>query len=456
MKNKDFRKATARHSKKTKKKFTIAALIIFAIAMVVSLGIYFNLPSSRLKRALSAGDKHVENAEYEPAIESYKKALDIDKESVIAYSGMAGAYKSLGDNSSAKDILHEGWTVTGDSGLLEDYHEIVLAEIMDVVESGSADLYTAMDIVNALKEDSSQDEAVELLDKAYEGIFTGAYGYCPDALFRSDASTYSSEGGSAVFSYDQYESFIRDLMDIYKKSPTVALKKVILEYAAPGCASFTINLDNAWSYLLLIDEIQDKIGTDDGLASMKECLDNAKEVQELFADIFTQLDVGNVDELRAFVVSEGYLSLRDKFLHDEYTPQENTTYVPISREFMILSNKDGKWSYRFPDFEENPETKGVITVWGNFFEDNGIQRCAISYEPETVGDNYYPHTKYAVTYLKSYITSGGSTRVAQMNYRLETTIETSDGEFEETVVGDWGGPNEWTMDLDTIESRIKA
>ena len=135
---------------------------------------------------------------------------------------------------------------------------------------------------------------------------------------------------------------------------------------------------------------------------------------------------------------------------------ENTTYIPICREAIILNNNEGKWSYRFLDFEENPTTAGVITMWANYFEDDGIQRNSISYEPASIEDNYYPHTKYSVTYLYSYITSGRSTKVAKLNYRLSTSVFLQDGEAEETIVGDWGGPDEWTMDIDTIESRIRA
>ena len=43
-----------------------------------------------------------------------------------------------------------------------------------------------------------------------------------------------------------------------------------------------------------------------------------------------------------------------------------------------------------------------------------------------------------------------------MNYRLDTTITHEDGSIDETIVGDWGGSNEWVMDIDTIESRIRA
>ena len=43
-----------------------------------------------------------------------------------------------------------------------------------------------------------------------------------------------------------------------------------------------------------------------------------------------------------------------------------------------------------------------------------------------------------------------------MNYRLSTAITNEDGTIEETIITDWGGTNEYVMDIETIESRIRA
>ncbi len=434
------------------------AIIALVFVMAVGLGVlaFFQLPFVRVERAIAAGDKYTKEADYQAAIESYSKALEIDPTSVIAYSNIAGAYVSIGDTQSAKEILREGWQATGEEELLKSCHTLVLSEALNSINNQDADMDTAATIMSVLEEDRSNTEAIQLLDKAYSVIFSDAYSYSPDALFNSDSSTYSSENGSKVYSFDSYREYIEQLLDIYRDSPSDSLGKVIQKYSVPECSSFNIKIQDAADYAALIEKVQSTVGSGDEMSSLKECLDNAQQVQTLFSDIFSQLDIGNVDELRNFVVSDEYLGIRDIFLHNEETPQENTTYVPVSREFMILNNNDGNWTYRFPDFDENPDTAGVLTIWANFFEDNGVQRCAISYEPASVTGEYYPHTKYTVTYLNSYITSGNSTRVARMNYRLSTVIYTSDGEEDETVVGDWGGANEWTMDIDTIESRIRA
>ena len=455
-KNVTVKKTRRRKRRHYDMKKTAALCAATVLVVIGGYAVYNHLPFVKVNKAIAAGNRYTKDADYEAAIDSYSEAIKIDKHSVTAYSNMAGAFLSIDDSESAKKILYDGWRNTENEGLLDNYHTVILNEAVDSMNTRDADMETVLSIESVLKDDNTNKDAVELLDAAYTRVFEDAYSYNADALFRSDASTYSSEAGSDTFTFAGYESFEKDLLAVYAANPTEELKQVILEYATPGVSSFTMNYSDIEAYLALIGEVEAQVGTDENLESFKACLSNAQEVQGIFADIFTQLDVGNVDELRSFVVSDEYLALRDIFLNDEYTPQENTTYVPISREAIVLNNKDGKWSYRFLDFEENPETAGVITLWANFFEDDGVQRNAISYEPGAIDGQIYPHTKYDVTYLKSYITKGGSTRVAKMNYRLETTITNEDGETINSIIGDWGGENEWEMDIDTIESRIRA
>ena len=446
--------------KHKKKRLDVRMIAIITGAVLVvgasGYGIYSHLPFVKVNKAIAEGDRYTQDADYEAAIDSYETAIKIDKHSVTAYSNMAGAYLSIDDCESAKKILYDGWQNTDNESLLDNYYAVILNEAVDAMNSNKADMNTVLSILSVLSTDNSNKDAVELLDAAYSRVFSGTYSYNVDALFRSDCATYSVEDGSAVFSFAEYDSFVKDLVTVYENAPSDELKEVILKYATPGDISFTLNCSDISAYEELLESVESKVGSSDSIASMKNCLLDAQKVQGIFSDIFEQLDVGNVDELRDFVVSEQYINLRDIFLNKQETPQENTTYVAISREAIILNNSDGKWSYRFLNFEENPTTKGVITLWANFFEDDGVQRNSISYEPASIEDNYFPHTKYDVTYLYSYITSGRSTKVAKMNYRLSTTVTLENEEVIETVVGDWGGPNEWTMDIDTIESRIRA
>ena len=430
----------------------IAATTIIAAA--AGYEIYSHLPVVKVNKAIAAGDKYTQNADYQAAIDSYSEAIEIDSHSVTAYSNMAGAYLSIDDYESAKQTLYNGFIETENEGLLDNYHAVIMNEAVKAINEEQADMSTVLSVEKVLSEDNTNSDAIQLLDSAYSRVFDEAYGYDVNALFRGDSVTNTE--GSAKFSYAEYESFVKELLSVYSVSPSEELKEVILKYATPGEISFTISLSDAASYNELLATIESTVSGSDCITSMRECLTNASDVLNIFSGIFEQLDVGNVDELRGFVVSDEYINLRNIFLNDEPTPQENTTYVPISREAIILNNTEGKWSYRFLNYEENPSTEGVITLWANFFEDDGVQRNAISYEPKSIEDNYYPHTKYSVTYLYSYITSGKATKVPKMNYRLDTTVTTQDGEQIETIVGDWGGENEWTMDIETIESRIRA
>ena len=447
-----------RKKKKTGVSLKHVLIVLGTAAVFVGAGyvIYSHLPFVKVNSAIAAGDKYAEAADYEAAIDSYRSAIEIDETSVTAYSNMAGAYLSIDDKEAAKQALYEGYIATGNEGLFDNYHAVILNEAVEAINSDSADLNTVSDIVGVLEEDPERDDAIGILNDAYTMVFGDAYGYDRDALFRSDSTTYGALGEGATYSYDEYEKLIGRMLDLYAEANSDDLKSVIVNYATPSGISFTMGVDDAVRYSALLDKVL-ALGTDDTSdTSMKECLDNMQSVLAVFSGIFEQLDVGNVDELRGFVVSDEYLALRDIFLHEEYTPQENTVYVPISREAVVLNCTDGSWSYRFLDFDENPTTAGVITLWANFFEDDGVQRDVISYEPASVAEGYYPHTEYTVTYLRSYITSGTSSRVAGMNYRLETRITNEDGNIIDTVIGDWGGEKEWEMNTDLIESRIRA
>ena len=67
------------------------------------------------------------------------------------------------------------------------------------------------------------------------------------------------------------------------------------------------------------------------------------------------------------------------------------TYIPVSREKITFMQVDGGWCFEFADFDEYPETEGVIKVWAVQQVDAGIQRLCISYEPASENGEYYPH-----------------------------------------------------------------
>lgn len=424
------------------------AVIAAATGAVVvgGYGVYSHLPFVKVNKAIAAGDRYSEKAEYDAAISSYSEALMIDSGAVSAYSNMASAYLSIDDSESAKKVLYDGWQNTENETLRNNYLTVILNDAVNSMNAGEGSVDTVLSVISVVEEDSDSQEALQILEAAYDRCFK-EYVTDVNGLFRND------ENGCT---FAKYQEIVNRLLAVYEANPSDELKSVLVKYIAPPTDSFTMNYEDAISYSELAAKAVSLVGECEAADSFVQCVDNAKDVQAVFADIFSQLDIGNVDELRDFIVTDEYIALRDVFLNHEETPQENTTYVPISREAVIFNLKDGAYTYRFLDFEENPETEGVITLWANFFEDDGVQRTSISYEPKSPEGSMYPHTKYSVTYLKSYTTKGKSTKVAKMNYRLSTAITDENGDISETIVGDWGGPDEWIMDIDTIESRIRA
>ncbi|WP_029233376.1 tetratricopeptide repeat protein [Butyrivibrio sp. VCB2006] len=422
--------------------FVIATVVAFVAVYVV----YSHLPFVKVNKAIAAGNRYSEKAEYDAAISSYSEAIEIDSGSVAAYSNMASAYLSIDDSESAKKVLYDGWQNTESQALLSNYLTVIMNDAVNSINKGEGNIDTVLSVVSVLEQDGTNSDAIELLDAAYTRCFS-VYNDDVNALFRS------GDSGTNLAKYDQ---IVSTLTTVYSLTPSEDLKNLILKYAVPASDSFTMNYEDAVTYLKILENVENLVGTNDEISSLKACITNAQEVYGIFWDIFAQLDVGNVDELRDFVVSDEYVNLRNIFLNNEETPQENTTYVSICRDAIILNRNDGNFSYRFLNFEENPENSGVITLWANYFEDDGVQRNSISYEPPAINGNPYPHTKYTVTYLKSYTNSGSNTKVAKMNYRLSTSITDESGKTTETIVGDWGGTDEYEMDIKTIESRIRA
>ncbi|ADL34028.1 hypothetical protein bpr_I1290 [Butyrivibrio proteoclasticus B316] len=445
-------KKSSKHKKRRRRanRIDIRKVAIIGIATVITVvcgyAVYSHLPFVKVNKAIAAGNRYSEQAEYDAAINSYSEAIEIDSGSVAAYSNMASAYLSIDDSESAKKVLYDGWQNTESQALLSNYLTVIMNDAVSTINEGNGNIDTVLSVMSVLEQDSSNTDAIQLMDAAYDRCFS-LYDDDVNSMFRC------SESGC---SYEKYADLIGRMLAVYQTAPSDELKALVLKYAVPSSDSFTMNYEDALAYGSVLDNVMNTVGTSDEISSVKDCIDNAQSVQGVFADIFTQLDVGNVDDLRDFVVSDEYINLRNVFLNNEETPQENTTYVAISREAIILNRNDGKFSYRFLDFEENPDTAGVITLWANYFEDDGVQRNSISYEPGSIDGNMYPHTKYTVTYLKSYTNSGNNTKVAKMNYRLSTAITDETGKTTETIVGDWGGTDEYEMDIKTIESRIRA
>ena len=72
---------------------------------------------------------------------------------------------------------------------------------------------------------------------------------------------------------------------------------------------------------------------------MIACLHKVEEVQAQFADIFVQMDGGNYEAAKDFIVTDGFLQIRDAFINGTMEYWDGSTYIPVSREYVILKRK---------------------------------------------------------------------------------------------------------------------
>jgi len=435
-------------AKRRKTKTFIARLelgmIVGVLALVVVGGVVFynQIPGVKASKAIAAGNEYADSADYEQAITSYASAIELDSTKVEAYSNMAGAYLSLDDTESAKTILYNGWENTQNESLLSNYYAVILNEAVSQINSGEGSMDTVASMVSVLSENPTSSDAIELISKAYSYAWDNSDDNGNDITF-----------WDADDSFATYDEIMVSLMDTYEANPSEDIAALITEYIVPSKDSVYIKYEDVEEYALLLARVSSLGLSNDETTSLYNCFTDAENVLGIFSDIFSKVDAGDIDALRDFIVTDEFVSLRDVFLNNEETCQQNTTYIPVSREGIILERESGVWTYRFMDYEENPSTEGVLTLWANFLEDDGIQRNAISYEPGSTEDSYYPHTTYTVTYLYSNVTING-TLTPKMNYRLSTTVENSADESEETIIVDWGGDNESTMDTETIGKKM--
>ena len=136
------------------------------LAVVAGYTVYNHLPTVKVSKAIAAGDKYKNDEDYESAIDSYSEAIQIDSHSVKAYSNMAGAFLSIDDFESAKQVLYDGWQNTENSSLMDNYHTVVLNEAVDAMNDQRADMDTALAILSVLKENNTNSDAIMLLGEA--------------------------------------------------------------------------------------------------------------------------------------------------------------------------------------------------------------------------------------------------------------------------------------------------
>lgn len=400
------------------------ALVVLAAAVIGGGGfaIVWNLPEVRLDRQLRAGEDYTKEAAYAEAVEAYKAALELDVTSVKAYRCMAGAYLEMEDESNAKKILFEGWENTQDESLLQYYCTVILNEAVAEINADEVGFDTAEKIIRVIEQGIMNEDAIPLMDTVYERLME------------------NMTAEPAAFDFTAYEQLVQKLDELYQENPSEEIGKVVSEYAMLDVEELTVAVNWVEAYLGILEK-GNAIEELPKRSDLIVCLKKEVEIQNLFADIFTQLDAGNYEAAKEFIVTEEYVALRDAFIGGTMEYWEGETAIPLSREKVHLTCRENQWSFEFPSFKDNETTAGVITVGGADMTDNGVQRTTIAYEPAMKNGDYYPHMEYVISYVYSNVQKKNSFEY-EMNYHFETREWTEEG-MTTYMIGDWGGPYQW-------------
>ncbi len=424
--------------KKARHRIVMMQRVFLFLCVLAVIGggaaIIWNLPVIRLNRELKAGEGYTQEEAYGEAIDSYENALKIDSTSVKAYRYMAKAYFDLEDDMHAKQVLLEGWENTQDEGLLQYYCTAILNEAVAEINAGQCTLETAQKILGVLKRDSNSADALPLMHTVYERI---------TSKLREDESKtfFLEEREEAEFgTFNSYIQIMKELIELYAQNPSEEIKTVISQFAMVDVPEFHINREHLKEYKSILDQVNSFIETD-SRSNLILCLEKEAEVQAIFADLFLAFDAGNLEAAKEFIISDTYTGIRDSFINGTMEYWTGATYIPVSREYVILRQENGAWAFEYPDFKANENTAGIITVWGAQMKDDGVQRSAIAYEPAKESESYYPHTEYVISYMYSNVQKKNAFE-AEMNYHLETRSFTEVG-MTTIMIGDWGGPYQW-------------
>ncbi len=438
------------------KRIQILLMVIIGIAIVAVLFVlYQDLPAIRAARSMRRAEKYQAAGSYEEAAVNYADAVSYNIHNSLAYESLAQCYLSLGDNESAKKALYDGYKNTGEEVLFDSYLTLCLNESVRIINAGNADLDMVDEVVRILAQAPDNEQALEILSSAYAQV-----------LFADGEEEESSGGANTIFTFgaegdaafSQYQEILQAMLDVYEKNPNDSLGEVILQYAMPYGTSVHLQLANAAEYQALVEDAMatvDGASENQSLTSFLDCLSTAQTKLALFDDFFTELDEGNLEASRDFLTGSVFASVKGSFVNETNGVWENTVEIPVSREGIILTQTSDGWQFRYMDFDDYQETDGVITLWTRAIVDSERENLQLTYEPaEEVPGVYYPHTLYTVTYQYSNVASGSVTS-AMLNYRLDTTIYAEDGTTTKTTIGDWGGPNEYTMDFDNLSHLSK-
>ena len=403
----------------------IQRLVLASVFCLVILGLVLaltrNLPGRKYQRYLDNATKAFADGRVEEAKQDALLAIEInEKKSREPYRIVAGAARAVGNEKQYEEYLKMGYENTADEAFIDEYCVSLLNHAVDEINTLTADIHTFDYCLEVLDFIPTMEENFLVMDTLYDRVFDN----------RSEELFCTKDG--CIF--NEYVNIVYGLMATYEKNPSEELKEEIVKYAAPDALNVSLETKHLEEYSEMLSKVS-KIKTDTRVESLRECLSKAVYAEEMFAPVFEKFESDDLAPVRDFVVSEEYISLRDEFLNGENKCWSGATYIPVNKESLHLNCRDNVYTFSFDGLSEESRM-GVINIWAAKQEDDGVQRQAISYDMPDL------HTSLEIIYLYSNVKIGKEF-VPKMNYRLETRVKDENGEHT-TLVGDWGGENEWT------------
>ena len=144
----------------------LAIAIVVVIAGVAGVLFFLNQETS-IEERLQMGNRYLEELDYDEAIETFQKIMDIDPKCVDAYIGLADAYIGKGDYESAVETLEKGIDETGD-GELQNYLDEVKVEKENHAHKDKSD--------NTYANDSTPEDENAFED--VQDVLENIAGYC--------------------------------------------------------------------------------------------------------------------------------------------------------------------------------------------------------------------------------------------------------------------------------------
>ncbi|SDZ96441.1 glucan-binding repeat-containing protein [Oribacterium sp. KHPX15] len=119
--------------KKSSPIIIICVLTGLLLAALVGMLIFFNLPAQRIRRMLKTANKHLAEENYDEAILTLQKMLEIDPKNENLYIMLADTYEKNGDIEKEVEFLQEAVTLMPEKqkiseALLDVYPEVTLSK----------------------------------------------------------------------------------------------------------------------------------------------------------------------------------------------------------------------------------------------------------------------------------------------------------------------------------------